>query len=72
MSRNRSGGAQDGEIIVTSRKGRVSRNMRKSQPFKGMLVMSRKGRVSRNNAFNPVCSTVKLRPERGVEMRKIG
>ncbi len=37
--------------MVTSRKGRVSRNPYKVRPKTANVVTSRKGRVSRNNKF---------------------
>ena len=48
MSRNDVNSVAGSEAGVTSRKGRVSRNISKRSMAKTNMVTSRKGRVSRN------------------------
>ena len=48
MSRNEIWNRLEFSVFVTSRKGRVSRNIIPFPPSKSLFVTSRKGRVSRN------------------------
>ena len=52
--------------MVTSRKGRVSRNVAGISTGFGGMVTSRKGRVSRNPISDPQMAVAESRPARGV------